>query len=743
MKGELIRQRENSGNSPRRGIAEHPRQKTPRTVRIAAALALAALIAVAWQSPKIQAQTYTVEVSPETLSVEKGKTGTFKVKLTEQPQFDVYISPKSETTGVTVSPPQMTFKTDNWHVYQTVTVTVAANATASTAAIKVEAYNIHNRTVTVTLTNPPPEYEHNITLGQSGNFRVTHDQPASFGVRLKGVPAGDATVTIAGESKQNCSTSVSTTSLTFNSSNWNAYQNVTLTAKNKGSSDSERCQITFGGDDISNPGSLSVDVRKAIALTPNPTSLRMAEGTTKTFTVRLASEPKIVNLHGSRTVSFASSNPDVTITTPIDSGINRGKMLFNRQARYNVPQTVTLTAAADSDSDHDSATISLSGWGLINKSVNVTVLEPIGLTLSPASLSVDEGEEGSFTVRLALEPDSDRTVNLTSSAAAVTLDTDPDESGDQSALTFTTVNWNTPQTVKVRAATDDDHNDGSATISLSGARIVSNTLAVTVRDPYELSVDPASMSLVEGGSASFDVKLTAQPTGNIAVSLSSSNDDVGVFPNSISFDSGNWNTARSIGVSTRQDTDWVRDTATITLEGTKVKTTEVAVTVREQIPLILSKQSLEVNEGTSTSFTVRLGGRPNQAESFSLESSPSGLTISPATLSFTTTNWDSDQTVTVRAPSDGDSDDESWTLNIKRGVNTISSLDVEVKEVIRMSVSKSALNIQEGGSETLTVRLASQPRQPDLADLHRRRRRRLEHPPDRDAHRGHRLGHQR
>ena len=125
-----------------------------------------------------------------------------------------------------------------------------------------------------------------------------------------------------------------------------------------------------------------------------------------------------------------------------------------------------------------------------------TVTGTAGLVVSPTLVNVNEGESGTFTVKLAAAPSSDVTVSVTSAdTEAVTV--------RYSSLTFTTTNWNTQQTVTAEGEEDLGWTDESVTLTLSasggGYAGVSSAVLVTVTDdevnPGEgeiiLSLDPS------------------------------------------------------------------------------------------------------------------------------------------------------------------------------------------------------------------------------------------------------------
>jgi len=114
--------------------------------------------------------------------------------------------------------------------------------------------------------------------------------------------------------------------------------------------------------------------------------------------------------------------------------------------------------------------------------VSIDEDDEAGLTISPSPLEVPEGGEAQYTVRLATQPTMG-TVTVTVSGGGSTVTFAP-----TTALTFTSTNWNTPQTVTVTAAMDAEIDDTATLaheVTGSGeyAGITEVNLAVTIVKP--------------------------------------------------------------------------------------------------------------------------------------------------------------------------------------------------------------------------------------------------------------------
>ena len=79
--------------------------------------------------------------------------------------------------------------------------------------------------------------------------------------------------------------------------------------------------------------------------------------------------------------------------------------------------------------------------------------------------------------------------------------------------------------------------------------------------------------------------------------------------------------------------------------------------------LTLSQNTLTLTEGTTGSYTIELATEPTATVTVAIVSSNTDITISPSSpLTFTTTNWDTAQTVTVHAGQDDDTTHDSAIL---------------------------------------------------------------------------------
>lgn len=385
------------------------------------------------------------------------------------------------------------------------------------------------------------------------------------------------------------------------------------------------------------------------------------------FSIVLLSQPSAlvtIGLASTNPAEGAVAQPSVTFT-PFD---------------WNVPQIITVTGVDDVVADgavgYSIVTAAASSIDADYDNVDpadVTMLnadnDAPGIIVSPvAGLATSEaGGAASFTVVLATAPSADVTIALSTSILS-------EANLSALSLTFTPGNWNVTQTVNVTGM-DDDVDDGdivfavltapAVSADLSYAGIDADDIAVTNCDDdgAAVLVTAAGMSTTEaGGSATFTVVLSSQPTADVVIDISSDATGEGtVVPAQLRFTSADWNVVRTITVSGVDD--FVVDgnvvyqvliaaavSADPAYDG--LNPADLAVTNLDDDSaniVVTSNTLLTTTEGSGAdSFTVLLSSQPTANVLISIASSDPGEgTPATASLTFTPVNWNVAQPVTV------------------------------------------------------------------------------------------------
>ena len=184
--------------------------------------------------------------------------------------------------------------------------------------------------------------------------------------------------------------------------------------------------------------------------------------------------------------------------------------------------------------------------------VTVTDDDTAGVTVSASTLTVPRAA-AQPTRWLNTQPTSDVVISVTRTGST-------DVTVSPATLTFTSSNWDTAQTVTVRAAQDADAvNDAAsiahAVVAASSANEYDNVniagVAVTVTDDDTAgaTVSETTLTVAEGGSGSYTVRLNTQPASDVVISVTKTGStDVTVSPARLTFTRANWDTAQTVTV---------------------------------------------------------------------------------------------------------------------------------------------------------------------------------------------------
>jgi fibronectin type 3 domain-containing protein len=370
-----------------------------------------------------------------------------------------------------------------------------------------------------------------------------------------------------------------------------------------------------------------------------------------------------------------------------------------------------------------------------------------GFRLNQSSLSVSEsGSSSSFTVALTGRPASPVTLGLNMSDST-------EASLSTGTLTFTSSNWNVPQTVTVRGV-DDFLVDGmilsQVTIGVIDNSsddffdpVADSVLPVSTldNDVAGLQITPMNLVLDEGGGqAALTVRLTSQPLSNVVVSLTPSDmSEVSVMTGQLTFTPANWSVPQSVNVSPMDDTESdgdIQSRITIRPEGTasdatyrNIAESVVTVTTRDddRPGFAVDKTVLNVTEGGATdTIYVRLTSQPlSQVVIRATSSHGSQMSLSVADVTFTPADWNQPKPVVVSAIDDLVADGQTVGTLTFDVVDVLSdnafdplptvqaTVNVQDNEAVGLVFSKRDLIVRESGQpDSFTIALRSRPLTP-------------------------------
>ena len=256
------------------------------------------------------------------------------------------------------------------------------------------------------------------------------------------------------------------------------------------------------------------------------------------------------------------------------------------------------------------------------------------------------------------------------------------------------------------------------------------TYTVTVRRavPPRLAFVPRSLTIEEGSTGTYTVELdTRILTGAVTIAIASDNPAVTVSPTEVTLKPLDM-APRTITVTAASDADRNDETAVITHTANGAHYYDVIATVGVRVndttapppapdpALSVSATSLRLAEGSSGAYTVALATRPADNVTVTIASDNADVTTRPASLSFTTANWDTAQRVTVSAASDGDTANDTATLTHTAsggGYDDAPAVSVAVSvtddDTPGLSITPTVLNLIENGISAYIVSLTAQP----------------------------------
>jgi len=518
-----------------------------------------------------------------------------------------------------------------------------------------------------------------------------------------------------------------TPTITFNATNWNVPQTVTITGVDDAVADGNITYnitgtATSSDQKYNNNNPTDVTVTNTDNDIPGVTVIQtggnteLTEGSiTDTYTIQLNTLPT------GNVVVTATADAQTEISL---DGINFAatQTLTFTTANGMTPQTVTVRAINDTlpENNHSGhITHAISNSADVNYPTTMTVgdINPnitdndISYSLTGSSTTVNEGNSGSqqITYNITRTGAINEISNVDfsfSGTAANTIDynlvsiTGTGVTTSGSTITFAPNATQSTITVEVLGDQIDEDNESlifslvnptaTGTPSLIGSPV---TTTITDDDTAGITVNPtAGLTTSEtGGTSSFQVHLNSQPTANVTINLSSDKPAEGTIDkNSLTFTAANWNTPQTVTITGKDDL--VDDgniayniiTAPATSTDAKyngMNAADVAVTNIDNdiagVTITQTGGNTQLTEGSITdTYTIQLNTLPTGQVQITATADPQtqvsldGVNFAASQkLTFTPTNGMTPRTVTVRAIND------NTTENIHSGsiTNAISN----------------------------------------------------------------------
>ena len=372
--------------------------------------------------------------------------------------------------------------------------------------------------------------------------------------------------------------------------------------------------------------------------------------------------------------------------------------------------------------------------------VSITDDDVPDVKVSFGAATYNAAEGGTVDVTVTLDADPERSVIIPIEVTEQAGVSSADYSNVPQEITI-----NAGETVKsfTFAATQDDFDDDGESVKLnfgstlptgvSEGGTVETVVTITDDDTVGVTVSETSLDIEEGDFDTYTVVLDTEPAGDVTVAIGGvANTELTLDKTTLTFTTGNWDTAQTVRVTAGQDDDAVdEEVVNIThavsssddtkYDGLAVGSVPVVVTDDDTAGVTISETSLDIEEGDFDTYTVVLDTEPAGDVTVTMGGfSGTDLTLDKTTLTFTPGNWDTAQTVRVTAGQDDDAVDED-VVNITHAVTSTGDTDyngvtagsvavtVTDDDTVGVTISDTSLEIEEGDSDTYTVVLDTEP----------------------------------
>ncbi|MEG4454295.1 Calx-beta domain-containing protein, partial [Microcoleus sp. N9_A1] len=418
---------------------------------------------------------------------EFGGQATFDIRLTSQPTADVILGLTSNNTAEgTVLPANLTFNSTNWNVYQTATITGVDDlvadgdiayqiiTAADTTTADTNYNNLNPEDVNVTNTdNDSP----GVTVTQSaGSTEVTEGGITdSYTLQLNTLPTSNVDITVTADTQAEVSLDgtnfAATQILTFTNVNGITPQTVTVRAVDDTLPENNHTgaltHAITNSTDPNYPTTLAIGPVNA-QITDNDITYSVVGSTasitegnsgtqTVSFTVTRSGE---ISQSSSIDFSFggtATNGADYNNANVTGTGVTATGSTISFAANASIA-TIAVDVLGDRIAEpNETLALTLSNAtapgtaNIIGSPITTTIQDDdiAGISINPtAGLTTTEaGGTATFTVVLNSQPTADVTIGTTSDNTA-------EGTVDKPSLTFTSANWNTPQTVTVTGVDD-------------------------------------------------------------------------------------------------------------------------------------------------------------------------------------------------------------------------------------------------------------------------------------------------
>ncbi len=206
-------------------------------------------------------------------------------------------------------------------------------------------------------------------------------------------------------------------------------------------------------------------------------------------------------------------------------GVAASRSVTFDETNWDQWQSVYISAGRDHNVADEQATVRFSAEEYAAADVQVVNEDPdsVSLVVEPAELVVAEGRTAPVRVKLSHQPEDAVEVRTarTEGDSDITVT-------DGATLIFTPRNWDVPQEVVVAAATDEDEENGTATLNITVDDLPATEMTVIEADQafaIAAQAEEASITVSENEYGTFRIRLEEEPPSEMVLRVTRQNGD--------------------------------------------------------------------------------------------------------------------------------------------------------------------------------------------------------------------------
>ena len=670
-----------------------------------------------------------VVLASTSLEINEGSSTDYGVFLATAPAGEITVTPRSSASDVIQVSGALTFDEQNWHVTQFATVSSIENDELEDQSVTID-HEISGDGIAIT---PQPLEVRIIDNDQpkivvSERFMVLNEgRRASYQISLSAPPQNDVVVHIEGSDSEYLQQYTVSNELTFTPNNWNVPQSVVLIAHADNVAEGTQRDTlihTVSPDEYPDAESkhlpisiLDDDVR---GIEFSPSELFVVEGGETEYNILLTSEPTH-DVQITPRLSFESSTDDL---------LELPEPLTFTSLNWDRAQTVTVKGRPGTVSEMRAVTVSheLEGSGydeILDAEIEVTYFDSdeFSVVVFPEDLMLKRGIPTSYQIALTAEPPDDVVIQIDTST--------PEHVSVVDRVEINREDWQKPRTVELELSDVASFSDAVSTIlthridegALGELAIPDVSVRFDLGEP-ELIASYRDIQLLEGETANVELTFAGPLLHSVTVEPEIARSDYIEFePSSVTFDPDDWMSTKVIEVRSIDDDEngIVREEVTWKLfdsEGQLMAeslTSDITVFDNDSPSLVTSRSVIEIVEGSTQSYEIRLGSQPSGPVSIEPSLDYEGLILTPSVVEFASDDWMQYKSIRVEALEDGNDLDSRLTIVHEAsggGFDSASTADIQVDLIDNDTPSlavPSRLVVHEGAQATYLISLESEP----------------------------------